>query len=100
MHHVDEDCKLSRRSSHESVKSTEDAVQQIITDLLSISAFKHIESREEHLSFPKFSSNLYAGLDYRDLHKWMKKKVQAWGSISKQPKDVNNKYIILNNFCR
>ena len=91
MHRVDEDCKLSRRSSHQSVKSTEDAVQQIITDLLSISAFKHIEGREGHLSFPKFSSNLFAGLDYRDLHMWMKEKVQAWGSISKQPKNVNNK---------
>lgn len=91
MHRVDEDCKLSRRLSHRSFKSTEDAVQQIITDLLSISAAKHIEGREGHLSFPKFSSTLFAGLDYRDLHKWMKEKIQAWGSISKQSKDVNNK---------
>ena len=45
--YIDEDYKLSR-SSHRSVKSTEDAVQQI-TDLLSISAFKHIEGREGHL---------------------------------------------------
>ena len=87
MQTVDEDCKLSNRSSHRAVAKSEEAVHQIINDLLSISAFKYAEGREGHPSFPNFSSNLLQGLDYRDLHKWMKEKIQAWGAISENPKN-------------
>lgn len=82
---VDEDCKLSQRSSHRSIEWSEEAVCQITADLLSIAAFKYVRGREGHPSFQKFSANLLAGLDYRDLHKWMKEKIQAWGSIYEKP---------------
>lgn len=81
MHHIDEDCKLSRRSSYRSVAKKQEAVLQIIQDLKSIEAFKFIRGREGHPSFPNFSANLFEGLDYRELHKWIKNTLQTWSSI-------------------
>jgi len=81
MHSVDEDCNLTSRSSYRSIAQKEEAVLQITTDLNSIEAFKYNRGREGHPSFPDFSSNLFSGLDYRDLHKWMKEKIKTWGSI-------------------
>lgn len=40
LHNIDEDCKLSDRSSHRSVAKKEEAVTQIISDLQTINAFK------------------------------------------------------------
>lgn len=81
LHRIDEDCKLSRRSSYRSVAKKEEAVNQIINDLQSVAAFKFVRGREGHPSFPKFSANLFAGLDYRELHKWIKDTLNTWSSI-------------------
>lgn len=78
---VDRDCKLSSRAKQRSVTKKQEAVQQITVDLISIKAFKFTIGREGHSSFPKFNPNLLAGLDYRDLHKWMKDPIGKWGSI-------------------
>ncbi len=78
---IDQDCKLSRRSSYRSVAKKQEAVHQIISDLQSIEAFKFVRGREGHPSFPKFSANLFAGLDYRELHRWIKDTLQTWSSI-------------------
>lgn len=64
LHNIDEDCKLSQRSSHRSIAKKEEAVTQIISDLQTINAFKFIRGREGHPSFPKFNANLFEGLDY------------------------------------
>lgn len=81
LHNIDEDCKLSRRSSYRSVAKKEEAVMQIISDLQSIGAFKFLRGREGHPSFPKFSANLFVGIDYRELHKWIKDTLKTWSSI-------------------
>ena len=82
---IDKDCKLSKRSSHRSVAKQEEAVSQIITDLVSIEAFKYTQGRPGHGSFPTFSSNLLRNLDYRDLQNWMKDLLKKWGSIYQNP---------------
>lgn len=78
---IDKDCKLSNRSSFRSVKKKEEAVNQITTDLVSIDAFQYTRYRKGHPSFPYIESNMFSGLDYRDLHHWMTDKVKYWGSI-------------------
>jgi len=78
---VDSDCKLSDRSSYRSVKQKEEAVHQITTDLVSINAFHFTRHRKGHPSFSDIDSNMLSGLDYRDLHRWMKEKIKNWGSI-------------------
>ena len=81
LHHVDEDCKLTRKESYRSVPKQEEAVHQITEDLQSIKAFEFVRGREGHPSFPKFNANLFSGLDYRELHKWIKDTLQTWSSI-------------------
>jgi len=74
-------CKLSERSSHRSVAEKDEAVQQITVDLMSKNVFRHSQGRPGHPSFNNFSSSFLSGLDYRDLHTWMKKLINTWGSI-------------------
>ena len=81
LHNIDEDCKLSDRSSHRSIAKKEEAVTQIISDLQTINAFKYIRGREGHPSFPKFNANLFAGLDYRQLHNWIADLIEQWSAI-------------------
>ena len=76
------DCHLLKRCSHRSIAKEEEAVYQIMNDLLAIKAFDHhINGGEGHPSFPKFKSNILECLDYRDLHKWIKEKLKEWASI-------------------
>lgn len=72
LHHVDEDCKLTRKASYRSVPKQEEAVHQITEDLQCIKAFEFVRGREGYPSFPKFHANLFSGLDYRELHKWIR----------------------------
>ena len=81
LHNIDGDCKLSKRKSHRSNSGKEEVVVQIVEDLLSIDAFNHTLGRGGHPSFPEFSSNLVNGVDFRDLHQWIKDKLKKWGSI-------------------
>lgn len=81
LHNIDEDCKLSQRSSHRSIAKKEEAVTQIISDLQTINAFKFIRGREGHPSFPKFNANLFEGLDYRQLHDWINDLIEQWSAI-------------------
>jgi len=78
---VDSDCQLSERSSYRAVKKKEEAVYQIVSDLVSIDAFHFTRNRNGHPSFPKFDGNMLSGLDYRDLQHWMKAKILNWSSI-------------------
>jgi hypothetical protein len=70
------DGKLSEGTSHRLIaknEENEEAVQQITADLVSKKAFRNKVGIEGYPSFLKFNANLLSGLDYRDLHKWMKK---------------------------
>ena len=78
---IDKDCTLSEISSFRATKKKEEAVHQITSDLVSIDAFQYTRNRPGHPSFPNFESKIISGLDYRDLHQWMKEKVATWGSI-------------------
>lgn len=80
---VDRDCNVSSKSASRSVVNKEEAVRQIIEDLVFKQAFNYTKGRQGHPSFPKFKSDLLSGLDYRDLHKWMKDLIiiETWGSI-------------------
>lgn len=77
---VDNDCMLLERQGHRTAGMTVKPVQQIISDLIEIKAFKFTPGREGHQSFQDFPANLVE-IDYRDLHGWMTDKIELWGSI-------------------
>lgn len=61
----------------------EEAVHQIINDLLSSGVFTKKPGCEGYSAFPKFKRGL-DGPEYRDLHKWLKEHIDLWGSIYQQ----------------
>ena len=68
---TDDDGKLAANIKQRAKGNPEDAVMQIISDLMSKEAFIFKGGREGHPSFPKFHANLLHKIDYRDLHKWL-----------------------------
>lgn len=81
MQSIDKDCKVKERTSYRAVAKKEEAVYQIIKDLVTKNVFTKTPGRDGHPSFPRFSSNLLPGLDYRDLHRWMRDHISNWKSI-------------------
>ena len=78
---IKKDCIKEDKPGHRTSSKDEDAVQQIVNDLISIKAFKKISGHEGYPSFPKFNRSLLHGLDYTDLHKWMQEHIDLWVSI-------------------
>lgn len=77
---VDRDCEKDNHSRNRSSAGEEEAVQQIVQDLMEHKVFQIIPGRE-YPSFPKFERSLLHGLDYRNLHNYIKEHVDLWGSI-------------------
>lgn len=75
---VDKDCEIGSSPGHRSNGNREAAVQQITKDLVKIDAFTYQKGRPGHPSFPKFPVSLLKGLNFRDLHSWMKELIQTW----------------------
>ena len=78
---IDDDCSYSKRSGKRNISSENEAVNQIAMDLMNKNTFHYTPGRKGHSSFSKFSGNLFEGIDYRDLHKWMKEYIELWASI-------------------
>ena len=78
---IDDDCKLAANIKQRTKGKPEDAVMQIISDLMNKEAFIFKGGREGHPSFPKFHANLLHNIDYRDLHKWLSDLLKKWESI-------------------
>ena len=78
MKSVDSDSKMSVESKTRSQTDPREAVKQIVSDLQAAAAFVHTPGREGYPSFPKMSANLLEGLDYRDMHSWMREKLSEW----------------------
>lgn len=78
---IDRDCFKEEKHGHRTSSKDQDAVKQIVDDLISCQAFKKINGREGYSSFPEFNRSLMHGLDYRDLHNWMQEHITLWGSI-------------------
>ena len=78
---VDRDCSLKEQHANRKNPKEKEAVHQIINDLLGNEVFTNTPDREGYESFPKFDRSLLHGLDYRDLHKWIKEHINLWGSI-------------------
>ena len=68
------------------IPKEEEAVNLITGDLLSNDVFKKTPGREGYEPFPKFEQSLLHGLDYKDLHKWLKEHITLWGSIYQREK--------------
>lgn len=81
---VDRDCDLKEQHFSRDNPKEEEAVHQIISDLLNNGVFMKKPGREGYSAFPKFKRDLIDSLDYRDLHKWMKEHIDLWGSIYQQ----------------
>ncbi len=81
MESIDDDCSYSKRSGKRNISSENEAVNQIAMDLMNKNTFHYTPDRKGHSSFSKFSGILFEGIDYRDLHKWMKEHIELWTSI-------------------
>ena len=81
---VDQDCGKHKGTSHRTTPKEEEAVSQILSDLMEVKAFSKEKGRDGYPSFPKFERSLLYNLDYRDLHRWMKEHLQLWGSVYQQ----------------
>ena len=79
--YIDEDCGLSKLKGYRAKGKPEVAVAQIPKDMTSIEAFRHQPGRVGHPSFSDFPSSLFKGLDYRDLHTWMKDLIKPWEAL-------------------
>ena len=66
------------------VPKEEEAVNQIILDLMTNDVFKKHPGREGYPSFSKFECNLLSGLNYRDLHNWLREHIDLLGTIFQQ----------------
>ena len=66
---IDKDCSFSEDVGHRSQGRSEEAVKQIVDDIINKDAFKYQPGRQGYPSFSKFP--LFNGLDYRELHKWI-----------------------------
>jgi len=81
MDSLDKECHLLHKEKNRAGKGQEEAVSQIIDDLINTSAFVKVPGREGYPNFPKFSGNLIEKLDYRDFYSWIKDKLSAWSKI-------------------
>lgn len=86
---IDNDCGLRERQGYRSGGNQDEAVMQILSDLIEIKAFAHTPGREGHQSFPTFPS---INIDYRDLHKWMRDKISLMG-LNMRKKNFIRKFI-------
>ena len=66
---VNRDCYLKEQHFSRDNPKEEEAVHQIISDLLSNGVFIKKLGHEKYSAFPKFKRDLMDGLDYRDLNK-------------------------------
>lgn len=78
---INDDCKRAKGDSKRSKTDPTETVQQLVSDLLSQDAFVFIPGREGYPSFPRISANLIDGLDYRDLYKWIRSRLDEWAKI-------------------
>lgn len=78
---INKDCAKKDKHSHRITVKDDEAVQQVVKDLISNEAFKKISGREGYESFSHFKRSLLDGLDYRDLNKWIEERIDEWGSI-------------------
>ena len=81
MDSLDEECHLLQRQKNRAVKGQEEAVSQIVEDLINTCAFNKVPGREGHPNFEKFSGNLIEKLDYRDYYSWIKEKLAVWAKV-------------------
>lgn len=81
---VDRDCHVKEQHFFRRYPKEEEAVNQIINDLVNNEVFTKMPGREGYPSFPDFKHDILDGLDYRDLHEWLKEHVELWGSIYQQ----------------
>ena len=86
MDSIDKDCSFSEDVGQRSQGRLEEAVKQIVDDLINKDAFNYQPGRQGYPSFPKFPSSLFNGLDYRELHKWITGLLKEWEPIYQQDK--------------
>ena len=81
---VDRDCNLREQHFSRGNPKEEEAVSQIINNLLSNRVFTKTPGREGFESFPEFKRDLLYDLGYRDLHRWLREHVDLWASVYQQ----------------
>ena len=78
---IDKDCDISQQIGYRSKGKPEDAVAQISKDLIKINAFQYCSGRKGHPTFIDFPQTLIGKLNYKDLHAWMKSRIELWYSV-------------------
>ena len=80
----DRDCSFTEHYYRRKVPKEDEAVNQIILDLMTNDVFKKHPGRAGYPSFSKFERNLLSGLNYRDLHNWLREHIDLLGTIFQQ----------------
>lgn len=78
---IDADCSHTVRKGKRNKGKPEEAVNQIVSDLMDNKVFQFTAGREGHHSFPLFDDNIFKAVDFRELYNWMSEKISIWGSI-------------------
>ena len=78
---VDNDCNFTHHVGYRAKGNPEEAVQQLVKDLMEKDVFNYKSGREGHPSFPKFPSSLMHKLNFRDFHAWVTGLLKEWESI-------------------
>mgnify|MGYP002804038603 CR=1 FL=1 len=75
---VDNDCNCTHHVGYQAKGNPEEAVQQLVKDLMEKDVFNYKSGREGHPSFP---SSLLHKLNFRDFHAWVTGLLKEWESI-------------------
>ena len=81
MESLDKECHIQREEKNRAGKAQEEAVSQIVNDLIDTNAFVKFPGREGYPNFSKVSGNLIEKLDYRDFYSWIKDKLSGWSKV-------------------
>ena len=75
---VDCDVRLGNKSGTQKVVEAEEAVSQIVKDLVEGNVFSFQPGREGYAAFHNFERDILKGLDYRDFFSWSRGLLKTW----------------------
>lgn len=75
---VDCDVRLVNKSGAHKLVEAQQAVSQIVNDLVEGNVFSFQQGREGYTAFPNFERDILKGLDYRDFFSWSRDLIKTW----------------------
>ena len=75
---VDCDVRLVNKSGAHKLVEAQQAVSQIVNDLVEGNVFSFQQGREGYTAFPNFERDILKGLDYTDFFSWSRDLIKTW----------------------